>query len=642
MSKNYFLDLEADGLLINATKVHCIVLKDMETYEVFPYGPDQILEALEHIKGADLLVGHNISLYDLPLLQRLHGLVWEDIPVKDTMIWSRLLDPDRLGGHSLGAWGKFLGHAKDDFKKIFHDKYDYYEEVREEVMESLCSDGNCECDTFGHRLKTVIKKILITPNPFEKYTPEMGSYCIQDVEVTETLHDHLLPKISKYSEALDLEHKFAYIISQQILNGFTLDTTFTMNLLKGFKDEYTQLYNKLVETLPPIRIDGMYNTVKRDGRLIDETPNGFRYITPKTELVKEHIWKYKEANPQSRQQLVDFFITKYGWRPTKKTEKGEWAIDESVLETMPYPEAQDVKQMFYISKKIAMIDGPGGWLKFITPEGRVHGGMITTGAVTGRARHSKPNMANISRKRGIEMREAWVPREGWDLVSCDADQLEARCLAHFTTPYDDGELKWLILEGDLHSQNQQYCNLNSRDTAKTLLYGLMYGAGNLKLGKIVSSETPDLSYGPNQLISKGKKARDAISDSMYGLKALNKVLNMTLQQRDYLFGLDGRPLHIRSQHAALNTLLQSAGAVIMKLYLIKFWELMKEKKYAHGVVFGLVGNVHDEVVFECSPEVTEGARECSERAIQLVEEHFKFKCPLTMGFGSGPNWRSIH
>lgn len=628
MSK-LFLDLEADGLLINASTVHCIVLKDQKTSEIFQYGPDQIQEGVKHLKGADLLIGHNISLYDLPLLQRLYDLDWEDIPVADTMIWSRLLNPDRLGGHSLGAWGQYLGHAKDDFKKTFHDKYDYYEEIREEVKGSQ-----------------VLKKVLVKPNPFEKYTPEMGAYCVQDVEVTETLHDHLLPKISKYSEALSLEHKFAYIISQQILNGFTLDITFTLNLLKGFKDEYTQLYNKLSETLPPIRIDGMYNTVKRDGRLIDKTADGFRYITPKTELVKEHIWKYKEANPQSRQQLVDFFITKYGWRPTKKTEKGEWAIDESVLETMPYPEAQDVKQMFYLNKKIAMIDGPGGWLKFVTPEGRVHGGMITTGAVTGRARHSKPNMANISRRRGIEMREAWVPREGWDLISCDADQLEARCLAHFTTPYDDGDLRHLILEGDLHAQNRDYCGFQpgkpGRETAKTFLYAMMYGGGNLKLGSIVASETPDMTFGPNQLISKGKKARDAISDSMYGLKALNKVLNMTLQQRDYLIGLDGRPLHIRSQHAALNTLLQSAGALIMKQCLIYFWGLCKKAGYIHSVDWGLVANVHDEAVLECRAEISQDMVQLFSEAMVLTERHFSFKCPLTAEGKIGPNWRSVH
>lgn len=592
MSK-YFFDLEADGLLLDATKVHCIVLKDLETEEVFAYRPDQILEGVRHIQEAGELIGHNISLYDLPLLQRLYGLDWSEIKVKDTMIWSRLLDPDRLGGHSLKAWGKTLGNWKGDF------------------------------------------------TDFSQFTDEMLNYCIQDVEVTETLHDHLLVKIGEFSEALDLEHKFAYIISQQILNGFTLDINFTNQLLKELQDEYQRLNIKLIKTLPKERIDGFYNGVRRDRRLIDEDETGFRYTTPQTGIIKERKWEYRDANPRSRQQLVKFFMDKYNWRPTKKTDKGEWAIDEAVLETMPYPEAQDIKQMFYVNKKIAMINGPGGWLKFLR-EGKVHGGMITTGAVTGRCRHSKPNMANISRKRGIEMREAWIPREGWDLVSCDADQLEARCLAHFTTPYDDGELKWLILEGDLHAQNQQYCNLQSRDTAKTLLYGMMYGAGDIKLGHIVTSENPTFSRSRAELKLRGRRARKAIGDSMYGLRTLSKVITQTLVQRPYLLGLDGRPLHIRSPHAALNTLLQSAGAVIMKQCLNFFWDLCKENQYVHGLDFGLVANVHDECVIECRPEISKKIVQLFSEAMLLTEKHFNFKCPLTAEGKVGPNWRAIH
>ena len=587
----FLLDIEANGLLMDATVVWCIVLRDIDNGTVHTFGPDDIPAAITKIKQAKELIGHNLSLYDLPLLQRLHKLDWEDFLVTDTMLWSRLLQPDRLGGHSLGAWGERLGYAKGDF------------------------------------------------TDFSEYTEEMLQYCVQDVEVTSHLYSRLLGQVKNYSNALAIEHKFAYIISQQVLNGFKLDIGFANELLNKLETEYDGLYTRLTDELPQKRIETHFKGVKKGGRFMGLTESGYQYITEKTEVIKEAKWKYIDPNPRSRAQIIEFFQQKYSWQPDQKTEKGTPIINETVLEAMDYPEAQSFSRLFRLSKQIAMIASKNGWTTQLHGE-RVHGSVITNGAVTGRATHSKPNMAQIDSDE--RMRACWIPKEGWDLVSCDADQLEVRALAHFTHPYDQGDLKLVILEGDLHSQNQEYCGFKDRKTAKTALYAFIYGAGNIKLGTIEASESPNESYKVYSLIAKGKEVRSNLNNSMHGLIQLSKILNLTLGERNYLFGLDGRPLYIRSQHAALNTLLQSAGAVTMKMCLIEFWRLAKENNYVHGLDYGLVANVHDEIVFEAHKDKAEAIGKLVNDAMQVVVEKLDFKCPLTMGCSIGADWSQIH
>lgn len=585
-------DIEANGFLMDATVVHCIVLQDDQTGEVFKYGPDEIMLAISHLMTADTIVGHNVSLYDLPLLQRLYDIQWEDLHIVDTMLLSRLSSPDRFGGHSLEALGKALGFPKSEH------------------------------------------------TDFTTYSPEMLAYCVQDVAVTRKVYHSLLAEASQFQEAVELEHKFAFIISQQILNGFCLDVDYTSKLLTKLKDEYDELYTQLTRILPRKRIESHYNSVKQGGRLLDASEGGYRYLTPQTQVVKEAEWKYEDPNPRSRQQIISFFQERYGWVPEKETDKGNPIIDEAVLETLPYDEAVAFSRLFRLNKQIAMISDESGWLSFVR-DGRVHGSVITNGAVTGRCTHSKPNMAQIDAK-DPRMRQCWIAKEGWDLISMDADQLEVRALAHFTHPHDNGDLKLTILEGDLHSQNQEFCGFENRKTAKTALYAFIYGAGNEKLGKIESSEEPSRVFGKGTLIQKGKRVRENLNRSMYGLIELVKRINLALGERGFLYGLDGRKLFIRSQHAALNTLLQSAGAVVMKMCLVEFWKLMREAGYVHGVDFGLVANVHDEIVLEARPEISEKIKKIIDNAISNVVVYKKIKCPLTMGFAKGHNWSEIH
>lgn len=587
-------DIEADGLLMPATKVWCIVLRDVDTHEIFPYGPDQIQEGITHIKEADELIGHNISLYDLPLLQRLYGLEWEDFKVVDTMIWSRLLEPDRLGGHSLESWGQRLGCKKIEFKK------------------------------------------------FDAYSEDMMTYCIQDVAVNYQVWKSLEVEVRKYERALEIEHKFAYIIAQQILNGFRLDVDRTHKLLKELENEYNGHYNKLREVLPKKRIETHFNGVRDSGRLIDVDENGYRYTTPKNGIIKYAEWKYKEANPNSRPQLVQFLEEKYNWKPKKKTKAGAPKLDEEVLQTLDYPEAKLISDMFIAGKKIGLINGPGGWLKHLYGD-RTHGSVITCGAVTGRCRHSKPNMAQIPKpKKDPRMRQCWIPKEGWTLVSCDADALEARCLAHYAAYFDGGDLVRRTLSGQYHEDNQKACGFKERETAKTFLYALVFGSKEWNLGRVALTETPGKTLNRQAQKEMGLELREILLETMPGLKKVIEYITLRYNDLGYLNGLDGRKLWIRKPDKLLSPLIQSAGSVVMKVTKINFWNSMRSAGYVHGVDFGLVGDVHDEGLWECPEEIAERSIDIFNESIEQAGVELDTKCPMAAKGAYGANWALIH
>jgi DNA polymerase-1 len=200
-------DLESDALYDNVTVIHCIVLYDIGLKQTFTYGPDGVADALAHLATADVLIGHNIIFYDLPVLQKLHSFV-SKARIIDTLICTRLIWPKELlyeldleqypqvppknrGGASLKAWGWRLADHKIDFKD------------------------------------------------FSVYSEEMLKYCIQDVEVTKKLWEHIAKQHYPQS-ALKLEHDFALAINRQIRSGvpFDYDAAFTLvDVLRTRKEE---------------------------------------------------------------------------------------------------------------------------------------------------------------------------------------------------------------------------------------------------------------------------------------------------------------------------------------------------------------------------------------------------------------------
>lgn len=565
-------DLETDGL--EATKVHCMVTKDLDTGEAQKYPPEHLGIGVLRLQQAHVLVGHNILGYDIPVLQRLYGFKSSAV-LLDTMVLSRLYLPDALlkekdfsfskkhpdfpreqiGSHSLAAWGRRLGALKD-----------------------------------------------VKPLDFSVYNQEMLDYCAQDVEVTAALFAFIQKKALPLS-AIALEHAFAQVCEDIEEQGFWYDINAADQLAQTLVRRRTELVEAAKQTF------GGW-----------EVP----YLTAKKKLPRT---KWVPFNPTSRQHIAKVLQEKYGWEPRAWTDGGQPKIDETILQALPYPEAPLFSELFLVQKRLGYLcEGPHSLLAYYrSGDQRIHGRIIHNGAVTSRCAHVSPNLAQVPRvgkPYGREFRSLFGAPPGGMLVGCDAKGLELRCLAHYMAQYDDGAYTKTLLEGDIHSENQKAAGLPTRDDAKTFIYAFLYGAGDEKLGSIVGGG-----------VREGKRLRGRFLKKLPALRRVQEEAKGLAQSQGWLPGLDGRRLHVRSDHAALNVWLQGAGAVAMKQAAVA----------ARQAGAALVAHVHDEMEAEVmnakeAPEVGKALAE----SIRKAGESFSLRCPLEGAFKIGRTWYDTH
>jgi DNA polymerase I-like protein with 3'-5' exonuclease and polymerase domains len=338
-------------------------------------------------------------------------------------------------------------------------------------------------------------------------------------------------------------------------------------------------------------------------------------------------------NPGSRKQIADAFKEKYGWSPKEFTPEGRPKLNEEVLSKLSFPEAKLMVKYLTVSKRLGQVaDGNESWLK-AEVDGRIYGGVNPCGAVTSRCTHSRPNMAQVPRVGalwGKDCRSLFIAPEGCLLVGVDASGLELRCLAHYTYPFDDGGYTKEILEGDIHTANQKAAGLKNRDDAKTLIYAVCYGAGDYKIGQIVGG-------GRNE----GRMLKSKFFSKIPALKKVKEGIAYRLKHQEYLTGIDGRKLNIRSPHSALNTLLQSAGAIAMKeatcILHRKFrsmgWGIADVQQVAH---------IHDEIQLQCRTEIADEVGKIAVESIKEAGQNLGFRCPLDGSYNTGINWAETH
>ena len=439
---------------------------------------------------------------------------------------------------------------------------------------------------------------------FEDYdgglTDEMVEYCIADVELTERVHQWLALQIRKEGfsqQSVELEHNVGWIVTEQERNGFKLDIPFAEKLMMDLMFEMNNIEASLQDIFPPIV----------EERISEKT---FKRLKDKVTVF----------NPGSRKQIAER-LQGLGVKFNKKTEKGNIIVDEKVLEGIDLPEAKAVARYMMLQKRVAQIDS---WLKAVKDDGRVHGRVITNGAVTGRMTHQSPNMAQVpavSAPFGTECRSCWTVDEGNVLVGIDASGLELRMLAHYM---DDENYTNELLNGDIHTANQRAAGLESRPLAKTFIYAFLYGAGDAKIGAIV---------GGNSNTGRGLK-----ETFLSNTPSLERVRGDTLRQAasGILTGLDGRKLRVRSEHAALNTLLQGAGAIVMKQALVHLSDRLK------NIPHRFVANVHDEWQIETTAHYADTVGRIGVRAIRIAGETLSLRCPLDGEYRVGNNWAETH
>ena len=599
--KQLIIDIETNGItdwakLSDLKEVFVLSILDRDTNTMHSFNNQSggnIEEGIELLNSADEIIGHNIISFDIPALFKLYGFGHPNLT--DTIILSRCIYPDL---------------RNDDFK-------------RDDFPTKLI--GSHSLKAWGQRLN-ILKGEFGETSDWSAWSHQMQDYCEQDVRVTGALYTWLMSQ-NPSPQMVKLEHDFAKHIRKQEYNGFPFDTKKAEQLNKTLMERRAELELELQEVFEPAT-----ETLKSRWWV---NANGDKFPTKKAML--ESGYKAKECfqgdyktreipfNPNSRDQIADRLM-KAGWEPASYEGKRP-AINEAVLKEIGTEQSEKLLEYLLVSKRLgALSEGAQAWLSSVR-DGHIYGSVNTNGTISGRCSHQRPNMGQIPSTNspyGAECRELFTAKEGSVLVGADASGLELRCLAHYLSAYDDGKYAKIVTEGDVHTANQEAAGLPKRADAKTFIYAWLYGAGDAKIGSIVNGSADD-----------GARLKENFMQKNPAVRYLTEAVRRKVKQYGILKGLDGRKLPCRSPHSALNLLLQSAGAVIMKQALCEF-------VYSATKPYEMHANVHDEVQFSCKAEDADVLGQQFVDSIKKAGEVLNFACPLDGEYSVGNNWKETH
>lgn len=619
-------DCETNGLIPELTKLHCLVLHDMDTgvREEFAdqpgYAPIEL--GVKKLERAQMRLAHNAIGFDERAIKKVYPWYSPEGFLVDTLVLTRVLWPDikrqldfglqkkgkipgnLMGRHGLEAWGHRLGKHKGDYAK--------------------------ECKERGI-------------DPWAQWSPEMQEYCVGDVEVLVELAERCIRKMNKEGwrgDWLPLEHEVQKLIVRMEERGVAFDEEAAQRLHADLVKHKLRLEEELQKVFPPIT---------REIPFYPKVNNKARGYVKGQLFIKKRVEVF---NPGSRKQIAERLKAKYAWEPTEFTKSGEPALDEDTMAALPFAEAPILCEYLMVAKRLGQVaEGKKAWLRFVR-NGRIHPRVNPMGTATSRMSHSDPPIAGtpaVRKPYGKECRACFKAGEGYVQVGCDADALELRCKAGYLARHDGGKYIDTVLNGDkakgtdMHSQNSRAIGwdpkskvkvganeLPAREVAKTFYYAMIYGAFPPKLAEIL---------GKSPRFAAGAKAR-----ILAGITGMNKIMKSLEKRvkRGFIYGIDGRCIPIRSSHAAFNTLLQSAGAIFMKRAWVIADTLLQLEGLVPGDDFEWILNIHDELQAEVRPQHVERFKHIVQEAIRLAGEHYSFACPLAGNADSGANWAETH
>jgi len=608
-------DTESNGFLTVADKLFSICAADLDSGIRYSFRYDQIEEGLALLSEADVIIGHNIYMHDLPLIKKLYP--WFSYKsAEDTFIMSSLYMPDRPGGHSVEAYENVTGIPK-----------------------------------VGHE-------------DWTKWTPEMQHRCEQDVEGNILIWEHLSEKMgSDWEKALELEYSVARVQAQQSINGVLFDKPAARKLYKEIDGRIKEIEHILQEELPdkwvmhgtvhvkkPFKMDGNYSKSVEDWMEEDVEHVAGQFTKVRT----------KEFNINSDQQVKEYFL-KQGWKPTQwnykknpetgfkmKDSKGQLIksspkLSEDSFHTIQGNLPQLIAERAVLLHRRSLIynvrktDGAyTGWANIVRPDGRISADAIPQATPTGRYRHK--GIVNVPKAKdsvlyGKRLRALFIVPEGKTMVGTDAVALENRIEGHYTAFFDGGKYAETLLKGDPHTSNSKAfsnaLNINvDRDLSKSIKYAITYGAQPAKI-----AETAGVS------LKAGKMLFDTFWKNNPALAALYESVKKQLNRRGYLLGLDGRKIRIRNEHAALNALFQCAGSLVVKKATSLLWEhYVPDNEIDAKIVL----HFHDEFQAEVGNSDVDRYVELSQQSFRDAGTSFNLNIPIEGDAQVGINWRDTH
>jgi hypothetical protein len=604
--KYWYIDCETDGL--NANKIWLLCASRMDREEVHSFiGPQECKRFFDELRGQEVyFVGHNIVSFDGPITSRLCVGTASISNIVDTLVLSYLYDPRLVGGHSLEAWGARLNDPKGQF------------------------------------------------NDWSKYSPEMDTYCQQDVRLGKKVAKALWNRMRRmgFSElSCEIEHQIREVVDEQQTNGWFFDIPGAQSLAGELRATQYNLEAPIRNLFPRrLAVVGTYNRrVRVDG---GEYATFLRHRNQYPEIRDNGDGTYstldfQEFNIGSPKQRVERLL-ELGWEPqnfsetkTEKWPEGFPKVDEEALvlfaEVSGRPEAKAIADWLVLQGRATMVDG---WLNNVNYEDHcIHGQVLTCGAATRRMRHFNPNTANIPKakakvKYGIRCRQLWQARPNRREVGYDASSLEMCMFAEYL---NNDEATLLFTSGDPHLVNTRNLELpdEMRDlTVKNGFYAYLYGARDTKLGVTIRPELRG-----TEATRYGGWARSILEKGTPGLSRLVSIIQDEFRGTGGLLRtIDGGFVRCENANAALNYKLQSAGAIVMKKAAI----IVRDKIRKLGLDGFFVGNVHDEGQLDAKTSDAETIGQVCCDAITEGGLALGFKVPLSGKYKVGANWAECH
>ena len=581
-------DLESDNLLDKVTKIYCICTYDIDSKESKSFRPDEIEAAIEYLAKAETLIGHNIINYDLAVIEKLFGQSFYRKHLVDTLLLSKLFNADIQNGHSLAAWGERFKFPKGDY----HD--------------------------------------------WSAFSEDMLTYCEQDVRVTAKVYDYLAAKIDIGASYVLMEHRVAVVQHYQEMRGVMFDKQLCLDTLNEINNKIAVIEegvkpflgmkptNPYSTTMKPFKKDGSYTK-----SCVEWFDTPYDVLTVMAEFSRI---EWVEITLATEKLLKERLIA-LGWKPTMLTPTGQPKLAEKGVPCENLLAMGDnfaaIGEYQILKHRKGLLEG---LLQVVREDGAIPSEGDTLGAATGRYTHRKiVNMPAVRSPYGEVIRAMFKAREGYKFVGVDLAGIEARMLAHYM---NDADFTDIILNGDIHTFNQIKAGLPTRDAAKTFFYGLIYGAGDEKVGQLVNG-------GQKQ----GKKIK---ADYFAALPSLKNTVDRFKKEAasGFITSLDGRKIRVRKDqftgefqtHKALNTLLQSSATIYFKTWMLFVDKAVKASKID---CFQLI-SMHDELQFECTEKDIDKLKEILEDCIVKTDKYYKVNCSNACEVKFGNNWKDTH
>ena len=431
-------------------------------------------------------------------------------------------------------------------------------------------------------------------------------------------------------DCVELEMRMAEIMTQQEASGFRFDISAAERVRSTLEQEMDEIQNKLISKF--LFVPGKVYTPKRANKT-----KGYSAGSPMTKLL--------DFNPTSRQHIAWALQTHSGARFTKVTETGKPKVDEATLSEIRdialqqdnqklHDECVQFIRLLTLQKWLGQLsEGANSWFNTIESDGCIHHS-CSLATQTGRNAHRGPNLGQVVSAPWA--RELFVPHPGFIMVGADLEGLELRCLGHYLSVYDGGAFADVVINGDIHQQNADRVGC-TRSQVKNLTYGFIYGAGDVKLGHILHPE-----YSDAQKKQLGTELRRKFLDAIPGLEPLITAVKQKVREKGMLRALDRRPIFCRAEHASLNYLLQSCGAILSKRWVVIGQELLDQSRLTYDVDYTRCAYVHDEVQLSVISTEVDRVKSLLEAAAPLAGQYYNFRVPITASADHGETWAATH